>query len=86
MSVMACVSACEELVHGPVQTVDGCGEPSALFRAILVTAPNLRDGVCEVHGAFRAQPARRVCAIAIRHENAPCWIRTGRVDGENEGE
>ena len=56
-SVMACVSACEELVHGPVQTGDGCGEPFAPYRAILVTAPGSRDGMCEVHGAFRARPA-----------------------------
>ena len=57
-SVMACVSACEEMDDGPVQTGDGCGEPFAPYRAILVTAPGSRDGMCEVHGAFRARPAR----------------------------
>ena len=57
-SVMACVSACEEMDDGLVQTGDGCGEPFAPYRAILVTVPSLRDGVCEVHGAFRARPAQ----------------------------
>ena len=28
----------------------------------------------------------RVCAIAIRRENAPRWIQTSHVDGENGGE
>ena len=28
VSVMACVSACEELVHGPTQTGDGYSEPN----------------------------------------------------------
>ena len=57
-SVMACVSACVKLVHGPVQTGDGCGEPFVPYGAVLVTAPGSRNGVYEVRGALRARPAR----------------------------
>jgi len=51
MSVMACVSsmACEELLPGSTQTVDGF---------ILVTAPVPRDTTYETHSAFRERPSR----------------------------
>jgi len=51
VSVMACMSnmACEELVRGPTQTVDGF---------ILVTAPVARDAMYEARSAFRERPLR----------------------------
>ena len=38
-SVMACVSACMKMDDGPIQMGDGCGEPSAPCKVILVIAP-----------------------------------------------
>jgi len=58
VSVMACVSACEGLKRGRIQKGDGCGEPFAPYRAVLVTAPGSRNGTYEVRGALRARPAR----------------------------
>ena len=82
-SDMECVSACMEMDDGPMQMGDLNGEPNRLQRVNLVTATGSRDGAYVVHGVFRARPACRVCAIAVRRENAPRQIRAGRVDGEN---
>ena len=57
-SVMACVSACEELVHGPIQMGDTSSEPGRPQRVNLATAPSSRDGAYEVHGALRTRPTR----------------------------
>ena len=57
-SVMACVSACEELVHGPTQTGDGYSEPNVPPVSISGTAPVSRDVACEVHSAFSERPSR----------------------------
>ena len=57
-SEMACVSACKELKLGRIQTGDTSSEPGGLQRVNLATTPGSRDGVYEVHGAFRAWPAR----------------------------
>ena len=57
-SVMACVSACMKMDDGPIQTGDGCGEPSASSKVILVTAPVLRDTAYEARSAFRERPSR----------------------------
>ena len=58
VSVMACMSACMEMDDGPIQTGDGCGEPSAPCKVILVTAPVPRDTAYEAHSAFRKRPSR----------------------------
>ena len=58
VSVMACVSACKELVHGPIQTGDMNGEPGGQQRVNSATALGSCDGSYEVYGAFRARPAR----------------------------
>jgi len=78
VSVMACVSACMEMDDGRIQTGDGKSKPGIPQRVNLATVPGSRDGAYEVHGAFRAQSAR----TRLRN-NAPRWIRAGRVDGEN---
>ena len=57
VSEIACVSACVEM-DGPIQTGDTNGEPGGPQRVNLVTAPGSRDGSYEVHGTFRARPAR----------------------------
>jgi len=58
MSVMACVSACMKMVHGPIQTGDMNGEPVRPRRVNLTTAPGSRDSAYEVRGSFHARPAR----------------------------
>jgi len=65
VSVMACVSACEEMDDGLIQTGDMNGEPGRLQRFNLTTAPGSRDGAYEVHGAFHARPAR----VRLRNRN-----------------
>ena len=47
-----------EMVHGLVQTGDTSGELNRPQRVNLSSAPGSRDGSYEVHGAFRAWPAR----------------------------
>jgi len=62
MSVIACISACEELVRGPTQMVDGF---------ILVTAPVPLDAAYEARSAFCERPSRaRLCAGSPVRE--PC--------------
>ena len=58
VSNMACVSACMERVHGPIQTGDTNGEPRGPQRVNLTTAPGSRNGTYEVRGALRTRPAR----------------------------
>ena len=58
VSVMACVSACEELKRGQIQTGDGCGEPSAPYKVIVATAPASQDIACEARSAFSERPSR----------------------------
>ena len=53
VSVMACVE-----MNRRAQTGDGCGEPSAPYRAIVVTVPVPRDAVYEARSAFREWPSR----------------------------
>ena len=57
VSEIACVSACVEM-DGPIQMGDGCGEPSAPCKVILVTAPVPRDAAYEARLAFREWPSR----------------------------
>jgi len=57
VSNMACVSACMELVLGPIQMGDLNGELNRPQRVNLATAPGSRDGAYEAHGAFRVRPA-----------------------------
>ena len=56
--IIACVSACEEMDDGPIQTGDGCGEPSAPYKVILATAPASQDVECEARSAFCERPSR----------------------------
>ena len=48
-SVMACVSACEELVRGPTQTVDGF---------IVEIAPAPQNMASKVRSSFSERPGR----------------------------
>jgi len=81
VSVMACMSACEELKRGRIQTGDRCGEPFAPYRAISGTAP--------VSGTSRTGPIQhvangprvRVFVQGIRCGNAPRGIQQGLADG-----
>ena len=50
---MACVSACEEMGHGPTQTGD---VGRVMDGAILETAPASRDAACEVRSMFCERP------------------------------
>jgi len=81
VSKMVCVSACEELVHGPIQTGDTSGELKSrkeliwLSRRVRAMA-RTRFMAHFVHGLHA-----RVCAIAIRREKVPCCIQAGHVDG-----
>jgi len=58
LSEIACVSACMKMDDGPIQMGDTSGELNRPQRVNLVTAPGSRDGSYEVHGTFRARPAR----------------------------
>jgi len=55
---MECVSACVEMVLGPIQAGDGNGEPNVMHGIVLETAPALRDAVCEVRSVFCERPKR----------------------------
>jgi len=55
-SEMACVSACEELVHGRIQTGDTSSEPGRPHKVVWVTAPAPPDAACEVRSVFCEWP------------------------------
>ena len=55
---MACMSACEELKRGRIQTGDGCGEPSAPNKVIVATTPASQDVACEARSALSERPSR----------------------------
>ena len=57
-SVMACVSACEELVCGPTQTGDGYSEPNGPLVSISGTAPVSWDVAYGARFAFSERPSR----------------------------
>ena len=75
-SVMACVSACMEMDDEPVQTGDGCGEPSAPCKVILVTAPVPRDAAHEARSAFRERPSRARLRGGIPVRERPAFWKT----------
>jgi len=61
------------------------GVASLLRRIKLIWQPRrvratarARSMACFTHGTHA-----RICAIAVRRENAPRWIQAGHVDGEN---
>ena len=82
MSVMACVSACMKMVHGPIQTGDTNGEPGGPQRVILVTAPVPRDAAYEARSACRERPSRaRVFVEGFRLGNVPRFGKDRRADG-----
>ena len=58
VSNMACVSACMELVLGPIQTGDLNGEPGRPHKVVWVTAPAPPDAACEVRSVFCERPKR----------------------------
>jgi len=77
---MACVE-----MDRRVQTGDGCGEPSAPYGTILITAPGSSDGVCEVHGARPARarlrdPARKCSTSDTSRPRG--WRKCRRMLGE----
>ena len=72
-----------EMDDGQIQTGEGCGEPSAPYKVILATAPVRATVHTRSMARFAHGPQARVCAIAIRHENAPRWMQQSCVDGEN---
>ena len=53
---VACVSAREEMAHGPIWTGDMGGEPNEMDGIISETAPALRHAVCEVRSLFCERP------------------------------
>ena len=73
VSVMACVSACVKLVHGPVQTGDTNGEPRGPQRVISVTAPVPRDATCEARSAFRERRSRARLRGGISAQERPAF-------------
>jgi len=62
---MACVSACGEMAHGPIQTGDGNGEPGRPHKVILVTAPAPLDVGCEA----RPMCCKRPKSARLRDRN-----------------
>ena len=56
--VMACMSTCMEMGHGPIQTGDGNGEPGRPHKVVLETARPSRDVACEVRSVFCERPKR----------------------------
>ena len=64
-SEMACVSACEELVHGPTQTVDGF---------IVEIAPAPQNVASKVRSSFSERPGRARLRKPAR-ERPPSWKR-----------
>ena len=81
VSVMLCMSACEELVHGPIQKGDGYSEPKGPLVSI--------SGAGPFHGTSRTGPVshlasgprERVFVAGIRRGIAPHGIQQGLVDG-----
>ena len=68
VSVMACMSACEEMVRGPTQTVDGF---------ILEIAPVPQNVASKVRSSFSERPGRmRLKKLA--HERPAFWKRPSR--------
>ena len=58
VSVMACVSACEELKRGRTQMGDRCGKPYAPYKVIVATTLASQDVACEARSAFCEALAR----------------------------
>ena len=77
---MACVSACGKLKHGRIQMGDGKSKPG---KVNLATAPGLPDGAYEVHGAFRAWPAR-ACLRDCNPARERSTSDTSRLRGRRE--
>ena len=71
VSVMACVSACEELLRGRIQMGDGCGKPFVPYKVIVVTAPASQGIAYEARLAFSERPLR----TRLRGRN-PAWKRS----------
>ena len=71
VSVMACVSACEELKRGRTQMGDRCGKPYAPYKVIVATTLASQDVACEARSAFSERPSR--ARLRVRN---PAWKRS----------
>ena len=91
--VMACVSACGEMAHGPIQTGDGNGKLDRLHGVVLGTAPAPRDAACEVRSVFCEWSKRtrlRDWKPALKHvmrgaKTARAWLKGRLCEYESTG-
>ena len=75
-SKMTCVSACEELVHGPTQTGDGYSEPNGPLVSISGTSPVSRDVAYGARFAFSERPSCARLRVGNPARKRSAWDST----------